>query len=610
MIDYVVDYIEEAIKQGRHKRVVKAVLWTGRGLSTAMGLNHVNDLVLQGIILQAEQDGDRQKAEAALLEYASKFGLKWSMLSRYKTEKMQESARVLVASGLLRSDQQQLLDAHILFRDGNAAAALEALSETTSENYNIRYAAMSLKRSIYHSQQMPAKVAEVMTDFIRTEPDGILISASITAAAAAETAQREDLFVIATSRILDDVVKIRADRDLFKRYWKDAAIGAASTFDLSSARSIAESAQALLLKAQKVVEEYSELIADLAPCMGAIDQARLDILVRCGRRPPSRHDGQAVVVIPGAAVRSNIIDYPGFRADVRFCVKQIIATLEQAKVTYTVKSRIKTHGELDFDVPFFSYHTISNSSRGLHFKETDRRGLFSFDTSGYAGWSSFSSTGPADWVEEGISQSDADSFFERDRIAFLTSRLSKYEQVDSDSELPEAFIFVALQILGDAVQSLAYSTPFKMLEEVIGVAKRRNLAVVVKRHPSCKSPEIAMFLERVASDIVLVTGNIHDVIPKAAAVCVINSGVGAEALTYEKPVYLFGRADYMPACFVCKHAGDFAAQFEPGKRRLSPKEFRLFWYAYRRKFACDVTDKSKAARWISDRVYKHLSDNQ
>lgn len=67
MIDYVVDYIEGAIKQGRHKRVVKAVLWTGRGLSTAMGLNHVNDLVLQGIVLQAEQDGDRQKAEAALL---------------------------------------------------------------------------------------------------------------------------------------------------------------------------------------------------------------------------------------------------------------------------------------------------------------------------------------------------------------------------------------------------------------------------------------------------------------------------------------------------------------------------------------------------------------
>lgn len=608
MIDYIIDYIEDAIKRGRHKRTVKAVLWAGRSCSRALGLTHINDLTLQGTILQAERDGNRVEAEASLLDYASRFGLKWSMLSRYKSARMQESARVLVGSGFLRLDQQQLLHAHVLFRDGDAAGALEALSHFTSENYNIRYAATSLKRSIYHSQQMPAKVAEVLTDFIMAEPKGILITESITAASAAETSHQENLFVIAASRILDDVERVRADRKLFKRYWKSAAIGAASTFDVMAALSIAELAQALRLKSQRVVEEYRDLIKDLDPCMDAIEQARLDVLVRCGRRQPSKHEGQAVVVIPGAAVRSNVIDYPGFRADLRFCLKQIIATLEQADITYTVKSRIKTHGELDFEVPFFSYHTISKSSRGLHFKETDRRGLFSFDRSGYAGWSSFSATGPADWLTEEIRQSDADSFFERDRSAFLTSRLSKYEQVDSDSELPDGFIFVALQILGDAVQSLAYSTPFKMLEEVISVAKRKNLAVVVKRHPSCKSPEIAMYLEQVANDIMLVTGNIHDLIPKAAAVCVINSGVGAEALAYEKPVYVFGRADYMPACFVCEHAGDFASQFEAGKGRLTPAEFRLFWYAYRRKFACDVTDKGEAARWISDRVHKHLSD--
>jgi hypothetical protein len=173
--------------------------------------------------------------------------------------------------------------------------------------------------------------------------------------------------------------------------------------------------------------------------------------------------------------------------------------------------------------------------------------------------------------------------------------------------LPERFIFIGLQIIGDAVQSLAFTTPFGMMDEVIEVAKRHDLSVVVKRHPACKSVEIQEYLRRRGPEIVVATGNIHDIIPASTAVCVVNSGVGSEALPYEKPVYLFGRADYMGACFVCENPGDFARQFSPGKANLPPNELRKFWYYYRNTYACNVLELDHARGWIGRRVRQHLA---
>jgi hypothetical protein len=610
MIANVVDYIEGTISSGRHRFFVNTLLWSAYKFARAFGLRHLHDLALQGIILQSEALNDEGRAEAALLEYAQTFGLKWSVLRRYTTEQMQSSARTLIASGRLPSDQQQLLQANVFYKDGMPSSALDVLGDFTSKNYNVRYAATSLKRSIYHAQGMPSKVAELLVDFLNAEPDRILIRESVTAARAAEASNREDIFAIAASRILDDVEKVKRDPKLFRLLWGDAAFGAASTFDLDSACLIAERAATLNLTARHTVDEYQQIRLDFGRFITAIQEAHHDLLVRCGRKAPSEKTGDAIVVIPGAAVRSNKIDYPGFRADVRFCVKTILSTLEDAGIAYKVASRINNHGELSFDVPFFSYHTISSGSRGLHFKETDRRSLFSFDDSGYAGWSSFASTGPGDWIDGNIEQDTADAFFQKDRREFLASRASKYAQKDCAEDLPDSFIFVALQVVGDAVQSLAYASTAEMLDEVIAVAKSNRLSVVVKRHPSCKSPEITSYLRKVASDICLVTGNVHDILPRARAVCVVNSGVGAEALIYEKPVYVFGRADYMPACFVCREPGEFSDQFEVDKAKLSPSELRRFWFAYRTKYACDLRNQKEASSFISAKVLHHLTRNK
>jgi capsule polysaccharide modification protein KpsS len=46
--------------------------------------------------------------------------------------------------------------------------------------------------------------------------------------------------------------------------------------------------------------------------------------------------------------------------------------------------------------------------------------------------------------------------------------------------------------------------------------------------------------------------SINDLIPKASAVYVINSGVGQEAMLHDKPVVSFGRSEYQGAVINAK----------------------------------------------------------
>jgi capsule polysaccharide export protein KpsC/LpsZ len=170
-------------------------------------------------------------------------------------------------------------------------------------------------------------------------------------------------------------------------------------------------------------------------------------------------------------------------------------------------------------------------------------------------------------------------------------------------------VFVALQMTGDSVQELAGCTPIEMIEDVIAACEKLNYAVVVKRHPLCGSAVIGKYLleNEAAGRIQLSAGSIHEIIARAEAVCVVNSGVGAEALLHEKPVYVFGRSDYMAACFVCAAPGDFERQFQPGRAALSSDELRRFWYLFRNDYAVDLRNRNEAEIAIRARVESHLA---
>lgn len=552
--------------------------------------------------------GDNSVVEQIFLAHTKRYRPSVDFVDKYIAAGSFKHFETIASSSRVTPEIASIIRAGALQAEGRADEAIALLTDVDLQSFLLRRRVALTLRNIHRQKHDHGKAAAVMMRFLESEEGRVLISLGVSTAASADAANEDGIFVSAISRVLADIERLDERRKLFKQHWREAVAGCLAIFDIQGAIRIARRAKARGLKAGKVLAETQALRDELAPILHVVSEAHADILARCGRADLVPHDVQAMIIVPGAAVRTNKRDYPGFRSDIRTCLKAIVQTLESESIRFGVKGRIWNHGSVDCDFPFFSYHTVSDKIRGLHFKETDRPSLFSFDERGYAGWSAFSQTPFADLKSGNLSQDAADSFFEQDRQRMVESRISKYTQQDVKEKLPQRFIFVALQVMGDAVQSLAYTTPFAMLDEIIMAAQKRDLGVVVKRHPACKSVEIGKYLEdrRKAGDIVVTLGNIHDLIPASQAVCVVNSGVGAEALIYEKPVFVFGRSDYMGACFVCKNEGDFEKWFSENRTQLTGPELRKFWYFYRNKYACDLTNASDSSRWIAERVRGHL----
>ncbi len=457
----------------------------------------------------------------------------------------------------------------------------------------------------YHEQ-----LAEDGQAFMQAEPEYLDATLALSTALSAEACNREDIFGCAIRHLITQLERIETDKNLAREHMADVVTARLSLFDLDGARHfLSTPAVSETKKAQKLSAELHAILDETADFRHAIRSAHEDILARAaGTQAPV--DGLPIILLPAAAFRRNKIDYPGFRSDIRFVLSGIVRALDKHGISYCVRSRLRTHGVRNLSAPFFAYHTVSDTDFGLHFKETDRPSLFSFDRRGYAGWSKFSAMTLPELRSADVTTQAAADFFDREKQRVIGGNLSKYRQADvSDvEELPERFIFVALQLIGDAVSQLAYLDLFDMVDEVIRTAETQGLSVVIKRHPLCTTPEVSQYLGELGSRNAVrqVYSSIHAIIPKAQAVCVINSGVGAEALLHEKPVYVFGRADYMAGCFVCKGRGDFAAQFVPGNSMLSPDELRTFWYLLRNSYAVDLRDRDRATTEIETRVIGHL----
>jgi hypothetical protein len=519
----------------------------------------------------------------------------------------------LANAAALHPDYRPLVRASVLQREGKSVEALTLLQAGAS-SFEIRHLMAVARLGIHQELRNHDALAADGMAFLDAEKKDVLIRFAIKVAVAAEAAGNEDLLGRALSRIVGDRDRVLKNPTLLEKFWKDAEIGSVAVFDIAGALEVLLTAKSL--KISRVKDPLIDLLLmreRIRPLMPVMAAAHRDLLRRAGLLDGPEPPGEVALVVPASGFKmSREISYKGFRDDIRFVTQTIFETLEEAGVRFVVRGQVGTHHESPLPIPAFSYHTISQQPSGLHFKETDRPSHFSFDRRGYSGWSEFSHRTLAELDLPRIDPVMAAAFFEQEQKSVIASNLSKYAQADllHQDPLPESYVFVALQKIGDAVQALAYATPFEMLEEVIATCGKLGLAVVVKRHPMCKSPQISEYLRThsAAGRIVVATGSIHNLIAKAQAVCVVNSGVGAEALLHEKPVYVFGRSDYMAACYVCKEPGDFAARFVPGKLSVSADELRRFWWILRNEYAVDLTDRPAARDWIKRRVRQHLNE--
>lgn len=385
-----------------------------------------------------------------------------------------------------------------------------------------------------------------------------------------------------------------------------------SMMDFSSARRVALAvADVMPDESAEMISRIDALEAECAPWRPVVDAASRALRARVA--PAGRPEPQTAIAlhVPVAAFRRNIRDYAGFREDIRHAFQVISQLLAEEGIAYTVTGRIAKHGVPQGSAPFISYHTVNGDRPGFHLKETDRRGYFSGDTGGYSGWAAFADIALP--VAGAHDRSAVEAFIASERAALIGGNQSKYLQPETDSgerHDGRPFVFVALQVIDDAVQRQACLHMFDMLEEVAATCRRRNIAMVVKRHPLCRSRAVAHVLAKGERRglFTVASGSIHALIAGSCAVCVINSGVGAEALLHGKPVYCFGRAEYQAAAFKVRARGDFERLFTPNRLPAPIEQIEDFLYALRHVYSVDVRDEPRAREFWRGKIRQLVSE--
>ncbi len=166
---------------------------------------------------------------------------------------------------------------------------------------------------------------------------------------------------------------------------------------------------------------------------------------------------------------------------------------------------------------------------------------FYIDTKGFAGGASFY---PLIIEDRPIS---INSFYAKMQIRANLGE-SKFSQPPSQIlNLPKKFFFFPCQIPHD--ETIKYHSDISVLDALVATCKateKLNVPLIVKGHPV--NPDSMIPLHQATykfKHVIWVDNvNIHDIISRAIAVVVVNSGVGMETLLHKKPVVTFGRAEY------------------------------------------------------------------
>jgi hypothetical protein len=208
---------------------------------------------------------------------------------------------------------------------------------------------------------------------------------------------------------------------------------------------------------------------------------------------------------------------------------------------------------------------------------------------------------------EGVDCGLAEAFVDEIKARLLSTGDSKHQQSPETiwsrySTTPEDFILAPLQVPRDYV--IKHHSPISVQEYILLLSRwaknnRRHIAFKLHPYNSKDYKLIFILLKQVLANkyVHIVGGNIQQLINKANAVVVINSGTGFEALIQNKPVGTFGDCDYKVATF---HLDEelsgfekYLAAYDSDSPGIASK--MVFFYCFRHGFylADGYLDKAK-----------------
>ena len=256
--------------------------------------------------------------------------------------------------------------------------------------------------------------------------------------------------------------------------------------------------------------------------------------------------------------------------------------------------------------PTISYHTTGISNNWLHVKDAALLGYFSFDSLGYAGFSTLANMTSLPKEYEG-----AEKFQEVEKIwmqiqkDFVEKRISKYAQEGvSFLRTTRKFVFLPLQVITDSVSKLSYINELDLIDILAQVLPKLGYDLVIKRHPKCNEELIEKKLLELSAhqNIEIIDAPIFVILQKASAVVTVNSGVGLEALLYGKRVITTGAAEYAYATNVVKNSNELLDALTSLDNPVDLFKIKSFIHYYIKEFCVHYTDR----KGIVDKINKLL----
>ena len=191
-------------------------------------------------------------------------------------------------------------------------------------------------------------------------------------------------------------------------------------------------------------------------------------------------------------------------------------------------------------VPHRERHAFPvNNKEARYYMQTVFPWQFYIDSKGYAGGASCY---PFKY------DSSAENDFYDKMCARAVLGESKFEQPAKKAfDTASEFILFACQIPHD--ETIKHHSDYNVeqaLEATCKATAELNIPLYVKPHPVNPASQMPLlFIANKYKHVRWIEGvNIHDIMSKAKAVVVVNSGTGMEALLHRRPVITFGRCEY------------------------------------------------------------------
>ena len=167
-----------------------------------------------------------------------------------------------------------------------------------------------------------------------------------------------------------------------------------------------------------------------------------------------------------------------------------------------------------------------------------------FNSMGFAGWSDVTKSKATFQKSQSVDLDQAREFFDRFSQDYIENNMSKFAQpTGARLEIDQPYIFFPGQIKADSVvKNFGKIDPQLHADQVSKQLTDSGYGVVFKPHPGGTPKRPSVHVDN--PNVIQYTGSIHDIIPNANGVVVMNSGVGFESLLYKKHVFTSGICDY------------------------------------------------------------------